>query len=364
MQFNIICLQCGIECITDRKNGKFCSKECNKHWQNNKNATIRRNKNNSKYESVPACLVCGLDSTMLLSHINRVHDLSADQYKTQFNVDDSSLYHESYLQQLSDNIKGDKNPAYDHDGKFSPFSEKFIGYDGLDEESKSSKIREVGMKAVNTRTVNHNDATRLEYYIKRGATHDEATKLLAKRQTTFTLEKCIEKHGTERGMKVYNNRQERWLTSFYDKSDEEIKDINRRKIDNIATSVPAVELFRTLQSQFPTKIYKYTDRDTGDREQILYNENTKRHYKVDFIDELDSKIIEFNGNYFHGNPSMYKETDILHTTGEEYKAVWERNRLRIKELESMGYKVLVIWEYDFKYNRDKTIEGCINFLNS
>lgn len=363
MKFNINCLQCGTECITDRKNGKFCSFECNKKWQNNKYATIRRNKNNSKYENVPACLLCGLQSTMLLSHINRIHNLSADEYKTQFNVDDSALYHESYIQQLSDNIKGNKNPAYDHGGKFSPFSEKFIKYEDMINIEKERVISDLYVQVSETRTGNNNDSTKIEYYIKRGASYDESIKLLAERQSTFTLEKCIEKHGTEEGTKIYNDRQERWLASFYNKSEEEIKDINRRKIDNIATSGPAVELFKALQLKFLNKIYKYSDRDTGNREHILYNENTKKHYKIDFMNDEDKKIIEFNGNYFHGNPSMYNETDVLHTTGETYKLVWERDRLRIEELESMGYRVLVIWEYDFKYNRNKIIEECINFLN-
>lgn len=365
MQFNIVCLQCGIECTSDRKNGKFCSFECNKKWQNNKNSDIRRNKNNSKYESVPACLICGLQSTMLLTHINRVHNISADQYKTQFNVNDSALYHESYLKQLSNNIKGEKNPAYGHGGKFSPYSEKFTKYDGLDSESKTDKIEQLAAKACNTRADNHNDTTTVEYYIKRGASYDEATKLLAERQTTFTLEKCIEKYGIDEGTKIYNDRQIRWADSLYNKTEEEMLDIKRRKTSGFAgSSNVARDLFEKLQSKFIDRKFIFDDIENNMIEFVIHNPSINKRYEIDFIDDNTKHIIEFFGDFFHGLPGLYEAEDICRVNGKSYKDIWESDKIRLDHCKSLGYKVLVVWESDYKYNRDATIEKCINFLNT
>lgn len=56
--------------------------------------------------------------------------------------------------------------------------------------------------------------TQLNYWInKLGCTYEEAKKLHSDRQSTFTLEKCIEKYGKEEGTKKFNNRQRKWLKS-------------------------------------------------------------------------------------------------------------------------------------------------------
>jgi len=71
--------------------------------------------------------------------------------------------------------------------------------------------------------------TQLDYYISRGYGQEEAEELLLERQKTFTLEKCIEKHGIEEGTKIWRERQDKWLATLDSKSDEEKAEINRKK---------------------------------------------------------------------------------------------------------------------------------------
>lgn len=93
---------------------------------------------------------------------------------------------------LCDSVKGDKNPAYQHGGKFSPFSDKFIHADKID-------IPELYKQVAKTRSDNNNDITTIEYWLKKTEGNlDEAEKLLSERQSTFSLEKCIEKHGKKK----------------------------------------------------------------------------------------------------------------------------------------------------------------------
>jgi hypothetical protein len=71
-----------------------------------------------------------------------------------------------------------------------------------------------------------------------------------------------------------------------------------------------------------------------------------RLYKVDALKE--NIIYEFLGDYWHGNPKKFS-SDLLNkqvkkTYGDLYKSTLER----LKLFESIGYKVVYIWEYDFK----------------
>jgi hypothetical protein len=56
---------------------------------------------------------------------------------------------------------------------------------------------------------------------------------VSKRQATFSLDICIEKYGEEEGIKIWKNRQDRWLATLRNKSDEEVANINALKARSI-----------------------------------------------------------------------------------------------------------------------------------
>jgi len=56
--------------------------------------------------------------------------------------------------------------------------------------------------------------SRIEYWIKKGYSNDEAKKLLSERQSTFSLKKCIEKYGEVDGVKKFEDRQNKWISSL------------------------------------------------------------------------------------------------------------------------------------------------------
>lgn len=71
-------------------------------------------------------------------------------------------------------------------------------------------------------------------------------------------------------------------------------------------------------------------------------------------------IIEFFGDFWHGNPKKYKETDIVHH-GLKAGDIWEADKKRIKKLENEGYKVIIVWEDDYK-NRKTDILNSLDYL--
>jgi hypothetical protein len=98
----------------------------------------------------------------------------------------------------------------------SSLEEAQIEYDKFKEYSrellKVEKEKRKGKKDVNT--------TQIGYWLKKGYSEEEAAEKLRERQLTFTLEKCIKKHGEEEGRKRYLERQIKWQETINNKEDQ------------------------------------------------------------------------------------------------------------------------------------------------
>jgi hypothetical protein len=56
-------------------------------------------------------------------------------------------------------------------------------------------------------------------------------------------------------------------------------------------------------------------------------------------------VYEFQGDYYHGNPSKFKSTDLFH--GKPYSEKWERDAAKRSHYEAAGYNYVVMWESDW-----------------
>jgi hypothetical protein len=72
-------------------------------------------------------------------------------------------------------------------------------------------------------------STRIEYYLERGYSLEDAKNVLKERQATFSLEKCIEKYGEDAGSIVWRERQDKWQNTLNSKPLKEICRINKSK---------------------------------------------------------------------------------------------------------------------------------------
>lgn len=146
------------------------------------------------------------------------------------------LYGDEYakekLARKANRVLGENNPGYNHGGKFSPFSKKFVKYSDLGEEEIKQNIDAVTEKARTTiEETPENKPTRIEYYLSRGLNEEEARKALAERQSTFSLEKCIERHGEEEGHRVWRDRQDKWQASLNNLPEDQKYEILRKKAE-------------------------------------------------------------------------------------------------------------------------------------
>ena len=86
--------------------------------------------------------------------------------------------------------------------------------------------------------------------------------------------------------------------------------------------------------------------------------------KINFYDIVhNGKAIEFNGDYWHCNPATYSPK-YLHPHGNILaEQIWINDDEKIKALKSeRNIEVLVIWESDFKNDKNKTIKRCVEWL--
>lgn len=76
-----------------------------------------------------------------------------------------------------------------------------------------------------------------------------------------------------------------------------------------------------------------------------------------------NSIIEYYGDYWHANPKKYNNSDIVRNNMKA-EEIWHNDYLRIKALENEGYNCIIIWESEWKKNKDDIIIMLSNALNN
>jgi hypothetical protein len=197
--------------------------------------------------------------------------------------------------------------------------------------------------------------TRIEYYLHKGFSQEEAREELSKRQSTFSLQKCVKKHGEEIGYEIWLNRQERWQKKLSENGN----------IKGGYSKISQILFYNILKS--------YKDRDkinvffyTKNNELILKSD--KNLYLYDFTDISKKKIIEYNGDQYHANPKIYEANDYPHPyhKNKKYAAqkIWEKDKFKLDLAIKNGYQVLTIWDSEYRKNPQQTLQKCLDFLDN
>jgi len=230
--------------------------------------------------------------------------------------------------------------------------------------------------------------TRLSYWIEKcNGDIIEAKKLLKNRQQTSTLDRYIKKYGKIEGAKKYqeNNQKKRLtLENFVNKYGdikgpekyyqwrETIKyvhtkecyikkyglDLGTQKYEKILEDKINKHNYINKQSiiglQFCDKLYnifnkKFNKIYYGDKEYKFFIwENNVKIAIVDFYIKDINTVVEFYGDFWHRNPIFYND--------EISKTIREKDENRIKSIQKkFGSKVIIIWENDYRNNKDLVI---------
>ncbi len=80
----------------------------------------------------------------------------------------------------------------------------------------------------------------------------------------------------------------------------------------------------------------------------------KHWFLPDALVDFYKVVVEFYGDFWHANPKMYFADEIVRDNITA-KEIWEKDKNRICELIGGGYDVVVVWESDFKEDRERTV---------
>lgn len=178
----------------------------------------------------------------------------------------------------------------------------------------------------------------IEYWVERGYNYEQSRLKVSEHQTTFSRDICIDKYGNEEGIKRFIERQNKWLSNY-----------TRNNFSKISQELfwGIIETGELINDEVYFATYKNGDLD---------NSGTNNEYRLklnysfilpDFFVKNKNKIIEFDATYYH-RPTP---ENLL------------RESIRDTNIIESGYEVFHVSEFDYKNNKQKVIDKCLEFLN-
>jgi len=121
------------------------------------------------------------------------------------------------------------------------------------------------------------------------------------------------------------------------------------RCSNIGYSKPQIKWLHFLSKYYNIDI----QHAENDGEYLI----PKTKYKADGFCKENNTIYEFHGDFWHGNPNIYKDDDINTITKCTYKELYEKTLKKEGILKNLGYNLVVIWENDWN-----KINKCVKIL--
>jgi hypothetical protein len=193
----------------------------------------------------------------------------------------------------------------------------------------------------------------VEYWVNKGFSVEESKTKVSEGQNKFSLVKCIEKYGDDVGKTIFTQRQNKWQDS-----------LNKNGNMKMGYSKISQELFYHILGTY----------DINERDKINFATHNGEFkldkpnggvYIYDFIDTVNNKIIEYNGDMYHANPKKYKKTDTPHPYRKNITSleIWKSDKNKLITAKNNGYDVLVIWDSEYRWgNKEKVVKKCLKFL--
>lgn len=309
-----ICPICGTEFIAYNKQ-KYCSSKCRiiARDQMARERLVENSKN--EYNGVEnvdyvECKICGQRMTFFGPAHLRMHKITQAEYEEQYGK--LTVYPSKFVDA---HMMGDNNPNSSNTVSLqirqerSPFSKEYYRKRGLNTDDREALIKQTAKNRICN--------TQLIYYLNKGLDEQSAKAALAKRQ----------KIGMGGG---YSSVSQKMILEIL--GDE--KDSNK---------------------------FFY-----GKREKRLSYKKDKitQYFRYDLTNEDSKRIIEFNGDFWHGNPNIYNDGSINTITKQTYNEIHDKDEYKYQVALKAGYAIMVIRESEYKNNHDDVISRCKNFILS
>lgn len=101
---------------------------------------------------------------------------------------------------------------------------------------------------------------------------------------------------------------------------------------------PQIEIFEYVST-------KYADLNFEIEKRLVKQD---KEYFGDIVSSHKRLLIEFNGDYWHCNPEKYKSDFFHHVKNLHASEIWANDEKRLETIASLGYRIHVIWESEYK----------------
>jgi G:T-mismatch repair DNA endonuclease (very short patch repair protein) len=195
----------------------------------------------------------------------------------------------------------------------------------------------------------------IDYYLNNGLSHEEASNKLKEYQSIASAKSkkfLGHSHTKEAKIKQSNATRRNKLNEIALIGKEAWLDKNFGDRHNNTGCISKLErlIQENIKSLCKDKVFKFNKKIS----------NTS--YIVDI--QVDNKVIEVNGDYWHCNPKIYKSGDYIKKPGGMYLVddQWTKDASRCKDLEALNYSIFIIWESDWKSKKDIILDQVIKFI--
>jgi len=324
-----------------------------------------------EFNKLPKCEICDYRGKQLYAHIVKLHNMSIDEYKSKYT---STLATPEYLEYLSTSRKGDKNPMYNKGSSDnSPWSVEFYMKKGYSIDDSIS-MKDTFIKQVKESKPDDSQPTHISYYMKKyNVDYAEGMQMLIERQTTNSVANIAKRNNISitEAQCIRDDITNKWCKTISNKSEADIIEMNRKKL--------AFQSVSKMSKSFIDHLLKFTNIsyddilfDSNELTLVTHDKSNKFGYKCYMYDfTYKNKIIEFNGDAIHGNPLIYSANDIplkqfkkTFTNRSDWTSqmLWDYDKSKKALAESNGYDVFVVWESEWKKDKENTLRKCKEFL--
>lgn len=286
-----------------------------------------------------SCQVCGHQSKNLVKHINSNHGLNSKEYKEKY--PEAKLVYVSEAQkvlarEITKKWLEDENNRTDLNSKRKSIWQKSFWMEkGLTEEEAIAKVSSLQKRTFSEET------KRLYSSQRTGNANSMSLENIAKRNSCSLQEAKA-------------------LTPCFGRKKEKHPMYGKHHTS---------EALRKICANTPTAFF---NKSNGEKELQAYIESLDNKvqfnqgigpYNCDVVLEVKKIVIEYFGDYWHCNPNRFAAQDYnkrLHCTAS---VRWQKDELKKTYFENLGFTYIVVWESDWKNNKETVKEKIKCIIN-
>jgi hypothetical protein len=225
------------------------------------------------------------------------------------------------------------------------------GYTETEAKDEIANLQSTSSRARTNRTT----CRQKQYWIAKGFTDEEARNKVSNIQTRdkkFYIEKGFSEEEIEFKLQ---SRNKKWISSLQETL--KTNNFNLKKGRNLNQLIEkygeekAREIIKSRIKNFhgSSNIEKiiferYFEPNGFKRSYYIFNPSNNRYFLYDYYHPKHNFLIEFNGDFWHCNPSKFSADYFHPTIRKTAKEIWEKDARKKNLAQEAGFELCVLWE--------------------